>query len=39
MSEECTCSHQANSFHVLKLLTFYRLYFIIQQRSRELLIY
>jgi len=32
---DCMCSHQANIFHVLQLWMFYRLYFIIQQRSRE----
>jgi len=31
----CVCGHQTNNFHVLSLLTFYRLYFVIQQRSRE----
>jgi len=32
---DCICSHQTNNFHVLQLLPFYRLYFVIQQLSRE----
>jgi len=32
---DCISSHQANNLRVLKLWTFYRLHFIIQQRSRE----